>query len=79
MNEKCTKTNNVLAPQILTTSDMPEATKKAIAGAFSKMKQRVIWKWESETMDEKPDNVYLKKWCPQQVSIIVFTNHKVCE
>jgi hypothetical protein len=28
---------------------------------------RVLWKWETEHMEDKPDNVMLSKWLPQQV------------
>ncbi len=33
---------------------------------FGKLKQRVLWKWETENMPDKPDNVKLVKWAPQQ-------------
>jgi hypothetical protein len=38
--------------------------------AFSRLKQRVIWKWETESMEGKPDNVFLSKWLPQQVPLL---------
>lgn len=34
--------------------------------AFSKLKQRVIWKWENDQMDGKPPNVLLTAWVPQR-------------
>ncbi|XP_037050885.1 UDP-glucosyltransferase 2-like [Bradysia coprophila] len=46
--------------------DMPENYRKLFLGAFSKLKQRVIWKWETEEMDDLPPNVKLSKWLPQQ-------------
>ena len=45
---------------------MPDHIRKAFIGALSKLKQRVIWKWETEEMEGKPSNVKLMKWCPQQ-------------
>ncbi|KAJ8972839.1 hypothetical protein NQ314_000003 [Rhamnusium bicolor] len=33
--------------------------------AFSRLPQRVLWKWENETMEGKPDNVMIQKWMPQ--------------
>ena len=33
---------------------------------FSKLKQKVLWKWETEKMDGLPKNVMLSKWLPQQ-------------
>ena len=35
-------------------------------GAFGKLRQKVLWKWETEVMDDKPSNVMLHKWLPQQ-------------
>ena len=47
-------------------STMPEAKRKVILAAFSKLKQKVLWKWETETMADLPKNVRLSKWLPQQ-------------
>jgi len=47
-------------------STMPEKKRKMILGAFSKLKQKVLWKWETETMPDLPPNVKLSKWLPQQ-------------
>jgi glucuronosyltransferase len=33
--------------------------------AFSTLKERVIFKWESDELDGKPDNVMIGKWLPQ--------------
>ncbi len=33
--------------------------------AFGKLKQRVIFKWEADTLPGKPDNVFIGKWLPQ--------------
>ncbi|ODN00424.1 UDP-glucuronosyltransferase 2B23 [Orchesella cincta] len=45
---------------------MPEAKRRMILNVFSKLKQQVLWKWESETMPDLPKNVKLSKWLPQQ-------------
>jgi len=34
--------------------------------AFSKLPQRVLWKWESDDLPNKPKNVKIGKWMPQQ-------------
>ncbi|KAJ6630489.1 UDP-glucuronosyltransferase 2B10, partial [Pseudolycoriella hygida] len=47
-------------------SEMPESYRKLFLNVFSKLKQRVIWKWETEQMDGLPSNVRLSKWLPQQ-------------
>jgi hypothetical protein len=47
-------------------SSMPERYRQKILNTFSNLRQRVIWKWETETMDNLPVNVKLSKWLPQQ-------------
>jgi len=43
----------------------PEDKRQAFLRAFARLEQRVLWKWENETMPEKPDNVMIQKWLPQ--------------
>jgi glucuronosyltransferase len=38
---------------------------KAFLDAFSELPQRVLWKWESDTLPGQPKNVMLGKWLPQ--------------
>jgi len=47
---------------------MPAAKRKIFLKVFSQLKQRVLWKWESETMEGEvlPKNIKLSKWLPQQ-------------
>ena len=51
---------------VLKASQMSDKIRTIFTTAFSKLKQRVIWKWETEEMEGKPDNVMLSKWLPQQ-------------
>jgi glucuronosyltransferase len=44
---------------------MKNATMMAFLEAFSKLKQRVLWKWETESLPGQPSNVKLGKWLPQ--------------
>ncbi|KAL7041127.1 hypothetical protein ACKWTF_000661 [Chironomus riparius] len=44
---------------------IPEDKQKIILKVFSKLKQRVIMKWESDVLPGKPDNVMISKWLPQ--------------
>lgn len=37
----------------------------AFLSAFKELPQRILWKWESDTLPGKPDNVKLGKWLPQ--------------
>lgn len=50
----------------LRSADMPEQTKKEILETLSKLKQRVVWKFEDENLLNIPDNVLIKKWLPQR-------------
>ena len=43
---------------------------------FKGLKQKVLWKWETEEMADKPDNVMLSKWLPQQ-EILAHPNCKL--
>lgn len=46
---------------------MPEQVRRAFVQTFSKLNERVIWKWEKdEGMPDLPPNVKLVKWVPQQ-------------
>ncbi|XP_058053573.1 UDP-glycosyltransferase UGT5-like [Anopheles bellator] len=49
----------------LLSSSMPPEKLDAILGTFRALKQRVIWKWNSQDMPRKPDNVMLREWLPQ--------------
>jgi hypothetical protein len=44
---------------------MPEYQRNSFLGAFSKIKQRVFWKWESDTLPGQLSNVKFGKWLPQ--------------
>ena len=45
---------------------MSEDKRKAFLSVFIKLEQKILWKWETETMEGLPDNVKLSKWLPQQ-------------
>lgn len=44
---------------------MPPETLKVILSAFKKLPYQVLWKWESENLEGKPENVKVRKWLPQ--------------
>lgn len=50
----------------LRSKDMPEDLKKGILRTFSKLKQKVVWKFEDEKLLNIPPNVLIKKWLPQR-------------
>lgn len=43
-----------------------EDKRNAFLHAFSKIPQRVLWKWEDDTLQERPSNVMIYKWLPQR-------------
>ncbi|CRK86175.1 CLUMA_CG000058, isoform A [Clunio marinus] len=45
---------------------LPEHKLEAILHSVGKLKQVILWKWENETMLNKPSNVYFQKWLPQK-------------
>ncbi|XP_059048523.1 UDP-glycosyltransferase UGT5-like [Achroia grisella] len=61
-------------------SELPADKKKAFLDVFRRLKQTVIWKWEEDTLENKPDNLFIKKWLPQKeilshANIKVFISH----
>lgn len=44
---------------------MPADKRQAFINAFKRLPQRVIWKWENDTMEGKTDNILIGKWMPQ--------------
>ncbi|KAK5642054.1 hypothetical protein RI129_008221 [Pyrocoelia pectoralis] len=49
----------------LRSKDLPDDKRRAILNSFSKLKEKVLWKWENESMCDLPGNVKLSKWVPQ--------------
>ncbi|XP_049780160.1 UDP-glucosyltransferase 2-like [Schistocerca cancellata] len=45
---------------------LPEVTREALMAAFSELPQRVLWKFEDDTLPGKPSNVMISKWLPQE-------------
>lgn len=44
---------------------MPVKARQNLLAAFAELKQKIIWKWETDTLPGKPDNVMVTKWAPQ--------------
>ncbi len=55
---------------------MPDHKRELLLNVFRKLKQKVLFKWETETMDNLPSNVKLSKWLPQQ-DVLAHPNTKV--
>ena len=43
--------------------------REALVKAFGKIKQKVLWKYENETLPNKPDNVMISPWLPQRDAV----------
>jgi glucuronosyltransferase len=52
---------------VIQSNTLPEQTRKMFLNVFSRLKQRVLWKWESKNgMPDLPQNVKLDPWLSQQ-------------
>ncbi|XP_049943020.1 UDP-glycosyltransferase UGT5-like isoform X2 [Schistocerca serialis cubense] len=45
--------------------DWPEEKRQAFLRVFSRLEQRVLWKWEADSLPGQPPNVKTGKWLPQ--------------
>lgn len=55
---------------------LPKEKIDSILKVFAKLKQRVVFKWESDKLDNKPKNVFASKWLPQD-EILAHKNVKL--
>lgn len=55
---------------------LPDETIQKLLKTFSQIKQRVVMKWESDSLEGKPDNVFISKWLPQD-DVLAHKNIKV--
>lgn len=64
----------------LQSSAIPPSKRATLLKVFSKLKQRVIWKFETDTIDDLPKNVMIRKWAPQNdilahKNVVLFISH----
>ncbi|KAL3268644.1 hypothetical protein HHI36_007748 [Cryptolaemus montrouzieri] len=50
----------------LKSKDMPKEVIEAIIRVFAKLKIKILWKWEDDSLPGQPPNLKLSKWLPQQ-------------
>jgi glucuronosyltransferase len=55
---------------------LPDAKRTAIVETIRQLKQVVLWKWETESIPNKPKNLHVRKWLPQR-DILCHPNVKV--
>nr|QPA18377.1 UDP-gluconosyltransferase [Trialeurodes vaporariorum] len=51
---------------MLQSRSLPERRLKAFLLAFAELPQRVLWKYENETLADQPPNVMISSWIPQR-------------
>lgn len=54
----------------------PVEKREAFVRAFGKLKQKVLWKYENETLPNNPGNIMIKSWIPQR-DILAHRNVKL--
>lgn len=64
----------------LQSSQMPVEKRNALLNVFSKLKQRVVWKFETNNLENVPRNVMIRNWAPQNdilahKNVILFISH----
>jgi len=64
-----------LGSQLRSADMLPEKIKMFL-GVFGSLKQRVLWKFESDQLSNIPDNVRIEKWLPQS-DILAHPNVRV--
>ena len=60
----------------LKSADFLPEQRDAVLKTFSKLKEKVLWKWEDDVLPGQPKNVKLSKWLPQQ-DILAHPNVKL--
>lgn len=53
----------------------PVEKRQMFFNVFSKIPQKVLWKWEGDELPGKPSNVMTRKWMPQRDILGIHTNY----
>lgn len=61
-------------------ADLPKEKLEAFVETFRLLKQKVLWKFENETLPNMPSNVMIRKWLPQNdilahKNVVLFLGH----
>lgn len=57
-------------------SNMKDEKKRAIIGALTRLKQKIVWKWDDETLNPDESRFFIRKWLPQD-DILAHPNVKL--
>lgn len=65
---------------IITSQGMPLNKKQAIVNAFKRLPQKVLWKWENDSLTMTAKNIHIRSWFPQtdvlcHPNVIAFMSH----
>ncbi|KAJ8947849.1 hypothetical protein NQ318_009995, partial [Aromia moschata] len=55
---------------------MPDNLRNTLIQTFAELPYKVLWKWESDDLPGKPENVIIRQWLPQQ-DVLAHPNIKV--
>jgi glucuronosyltransferase len=53
-------------------SRLPVEKRSAFLNVFRKQNLTVLWKWEEDHLENKPNNVFVRKWLPQNEVLCKF-------
>ncbi|XP_058459802.1 UDP-glucosyltransferase 2-like [Malaya genurostris] len=64
----------------LKSTDLPSHKMEAFVKSLGSLKQRIVWKWETDSFPNQPGNVLTKKWLPQDdilahKNVVLFVAH----
>jgi len=58
-------------------NNMPQETFDTFFRVFSKLNQRVIWRWEGKRPDKIPSHIMMADWIPQQDLLGMFNHFRI--
>lgn len=53
---------------------LPVEKRNSLLKVFGSLKQKVLWKWENDTLPNQPKNVFIRKWMPQRDILCMLIN-----
>ncbi|XP_069681756.1 UDP-glycosyltransferase UGT5-like isoform X1 [Periplaneta americana] len=65
---------------VIQAKTLPADKRDAFLQAFAELPQKVLWKWEGESLPGQTKNVHIEKWCPQadilrHPNVVAFLSH----